>query len=443
MLVRLKLAKDMIKHKFFYQLFTCDFRGRANAACDLLSSQSSDFDRGLIHFANTEKQTPSGKYWLQVHLANLFDQDKISFDLRVKWVQDNMEMFKRINDDPYQTLGLWMSNKKKKNPSFQRLAAIFELFRTDGLTQLPIQMDGSCNGVQHWAALMKTKDLAKKVNLIQTNKPEDLYQYVADLVTNLMIEDQSNDTKSGNWAKNFLEHWGNKINRNVVKRAVMTDPYGVTLFGIRRYCRSEGHLDWVSKDKIAGAVMELATFIDKALKGTLVEPNKGKIWLKMVSDLSSELNKNLEWTTPCGFHVVHQYYELVTRRSVTKLFNMKELYFGYPDKDTIDYKQVNLAISPNYIHSLDASHMWCTIRRMILSGIDSYSMVHDSYGCHAPYVSMMRDFTKEEFCNMHKEPLLLNLKNQIEKILNITLPDLPSCGDYDISESLKAEYLFQ
>jgi DNA-directed RNA polymerase len=122
---------------------------------------------------------------------------------------------------------------------------------------------------------------------------------------------------------------------------------------------------------------------------------------------------------------------------------MKELYFGYPDKDTIDYKQVNLAISPNYIHSLDASHMWCTIRRMILSGIDSYSMVHDSYGCHAPYVSMMRDFTKEEFCNMHKEPLLLNLKNQIEKILNITLPDLPSCGDYDISESLKAEYLFQ
>lgn len=443
MLVRLKLAKDMIKYKFFYQLYTCDFRGRANAACDLLSPQSSDFDRGLIHFANTEKQTPSGLYWLKVHLANLFDKDKESFSDRVKWIDDNMGMFKEINKDPYATLGLWMSDKKKKNPSFQRLAAIFELCRTDGLTQLPVQMDGSCNGVQHWAALMKTEELANMVNLVKADKPQDLYQYVANLITDLMQQDKDNDTKSGLWAKQFLDHWDNNINRSVVKRAVMTDPYGVTLFGIRRYCRSEGHLDWVSKDKIAGAVMELATFIDKALKGTLVEPNKGKVWLKAVSDIASELNKNLEWTTPCGFNVVHQYYELVTRRSVTKLFNMKELYFGYPDKNTIDPKQVNLAISPNYIHSLDASHMWCTIRRMLLSGIDSLSMVHDSYGCHAPCVPMMREYTKEEFCLMHKQPLLENLKIQLEKILNVPLPELPSQGQYDITETLNAEYLFQ
>jgi DNA-directed RNA polymerase len=443
MLVRLKLAKDMTKHRFFYQLYTCDFRGRANSACDLLSPQSSDFDRGLIHFANTEKQTPSGVYWLKVHLANLFDRDKESFGDRVKWVDDNMDMIKEINKDPYGTLGLWMSDKKKKNPSFQRLSAIFELCRTDGLTQLPIQMDGSCNGVQHWAALMKTGRLAEMVNLVKTDKPQDLYQYVANLITDIMDKDKENDTKSGLWAKQFLDHWGNTIHRNVVKRAVMTDPYGVTLFGIRRYCRSEGHLDWVSKDKMAGAVMELATFIDKALKETLIEPNKGKVWLKAVADIASELNKNLEWTTPCGFNVVHQYCELVTRRSVTKLFNMKELYFGYPDKDTIDPKQVNLAISPNYIHSLDASHMWCTIRRMLLSGIDSLSMVHDSYGCHAPYVPMMREYTKEEFCLMHKQPLLENLKIQLEKILNVPLPELPSQGQYDITETLNSEYLFQ
>jgi DNA-directed RNA polymerase len=258
-----------------------------------------------------------------------------------------------------------------------------------------------------------------------------------------MRADQENDTKSGTWAKRFLEQWGNYIHRNVVKRAVMTDPYGVTLFGIRRYCKSEGHLDWVGKDKIAGAIMELATFIDKALKGTLVEPNKGKVWLKQVADMSSELMKNMEWTTPCGFHVVHQYYEIISRRSVTKLFNMKELYFGYPDKDTIDPRQVNLAISPNYIHSLDASHMWCTIKRMIDVDITSVSMVHDSYGCHAPYVSLMREFTKEEFHTMHKQPLLAMLKAELELTLKAVLPDTPDQGEFNINKVLESEYLFQ
>ncbi len=443
MLVRLKLAQNLIKQGFFYQIYTCDFRGRANAACDLLSPQSSDPDRGLIMFANPVKQTPSGIKWLKIHLANLFDQDKTSFDERVQWVDANMPMLQRINDDPYGNLKDWASDKTKKNPSFQRLAAIFDLCRTDGLTQVAVQMDGSCNGVQHWAAIMKASTLSEMVNLKHGTQPNDLYQHVADLVTQMMQVDKDEDTKSGAWAKRFMEHWDGYIHRNIVKRAVMTDPYGVTLYGIRRYCRSEGHLDWITKDKMAGAVMELATYIDKALKGTLVEPNKGKVWLKAVADIFSELGRNLEWTTPCGFKVVHQYYDIVSRRSVTKLFNMKELYFGHPDRDTIDPRQVNLAISPNYIHSLDASHMWCTIQRMSLAGIDSFSMVHDSYGCHAPYVSMMRSFTQEEFHNMHSENLLLLLKKELEMSLGIQLPDIPEQGSFDISNVLSAEYLFQ
>ena len=443
MLVRLKLAKYLIPIKFFYQIYTCDFRGRANAACDLLSPQSGDFDRGLIYFAEPRKQTPTGKFWLQVHVANLFDQDKIPFDQRAKWVEDNMDMFRKINDDPYEHRSFWVSDKKKKNPSFQRLAAVFDLCRTDGMTQVPVQMDGSCNGVQHWAALTRDPYLAKKVNLIKTNNPQDLYQYVADLMSENMAAAKDEDSNKGKWATKFIEHWGDKIDRGVCKRAVMTDPYGVTFYGIRRYCKTEGHLDWVGKEQIAGAVVELATFIDQALKGTLVEANKGKAWLKQVADMASELGKNVEWTTPCGFKVVHQYYEILTRRSVAKLFDMKELHFGAPDKETIDGTSVNLAISPNYIHSLDASHMWSTIKRMIDSGIIQYSMIHDSYGCPAPDVNLMRAYTNEEFHKMHASNLLQTMKDEVEQILSIELPDVPPIGDYNIDEVLDAEYFFQ
>lgn len=443
MLVRIQLAKQMAAYNFFYQIYTCDFRGRANAACDLLSPQSGDFDRGLITFAEPRKQTPTGKYWLHVHVANLFDKDKMPFSERVRWVNENMDMFRKINDDPYEHRKLWVSDKKKKNPSFQRLAAVFDLCRTDGMTQIPVQMDGSCNGVQHWAALMRDEVLAKKVNLIHTVTPEDLYQYTADMMSESMDAVKDEDSNKGRWATRFIQHWGEKIDRSVCKRAVMTDPYGVTFYGIRRYCKTEGHLDWVGKEEIAGAVMELATFIFDALKGTLVEANKGKAWLKQVADMASEMGKNVEWTTPCGFKVVHQYYEIMTRRSVAKLFDMKELHFGSPDKESIDGTSVNLAISPNYIHSLDASHMWSTVRRMMDSGITQFSMIHDSYGCPAPDVGLMRAYTNEEFHRMHQHNLLDAMKEEVSAKLGIDLPDTPPTGTFNINNVLEAEYFFQ
>jgi len=122
---------------------------------------------------------------------------------------------------------------------------------------------------------------------------------------------------------------------------------------------------------------------------------------------------------------------------------MKELHFGAPNKDTIDNSSVNLAISPNYIHSLDASHMWCTIDAMLDSGIDQFSMIHDSYGCPAPYVGLMREFTKEQFMEMHKDNLLLSLKTEIETQLSIELPDCPVTNNLDIEVVREADYLFQ
>ena len=48
--------------------YTLDFRGRAYSICELLSCQGSDFDRGLIQFANPMKQNKEGLYWLKYTL---------------------------------------------------------------------------------------------------------------------------------------------------------------------------------------------------------------------------------------------------------------------------------------------------------------------------------------------------------------------------------------
>ena len=122
---------------------------------------------------------------------------------------------------------------------------------------------------------------------------------------------------------------------------------------------------------------------------------------------------------------------------------MKELHFGAPDKETIDGSSVNLAISPNYIHSLDASHMWSTIKRMKEAGITQYSMIHDSYGCPAPDVNLMRVYTNEEFHRMHSTNLLADMRTELMNNIDMELPDVPEVGVFDMDNVLDAEYFFQ
>ena len=51
------------------------------------------------------------------------------------------------------------------------------------MTQLNIQMDGKCNGTQHWSAIMKDYQNAELTNVVPSEYPKDLYDFVADKTT--------------------------------------------------------------------------------------------------------------------------------------------------------------------------------------------------------------------------------------------------------------------
>ena len=436
MLIRLKLANDLKKWKYFYQVYTLDFRGRAYTICELLSCQSSDSDRALIQFANEVKVTDRGRWWQRVNLANLFDQDKVSLDDRVQWTLDNEEMLRRIHDNPYDNKE-WIDTAKKKNKSFQRLASIFDYFREDGMCQVPIQLDGQCNGSQHWSAIMKDPEVGEKVGVVPKDTPSDLYQYVADTATEYCVLHE--DEKI--WCKNFLTHWDGEIDRKVTKRSTMCDPYGLTFYGIQKYLKVEGHLDWVDRSEESAAIVELARAIEAAMRRCLSEPNKGKEYLKSVVSKANELNKHVEYTTPSGFKVVHYYNTVNTRRSVAKLFGNKELTFFIVSED-VNSKAALQAIAPNFIHSLDAAHMFMTLDEMVSQGIYSLSMIHDSYGCHANYVDTMRDILREKFVLIHSENQLERFRQDVQNQLGIMLPEVPETGGLNVSEVLKSDYFF-
>lgn len=437
--LRLKIANDMICHGYFYHGWTFDFRGRAYALSDLLSPQSGDHDKSLLLFANPMKQTPEGLYWLKVQVANLFDQDKLPFADRVAWVDKNMDMLRCIHNDPYGTVRLWADDKPKKNQSFQRLAAVFELFRTDGMTQLPIGMDGSCNGIQHWAAIARDPVIGAMVNLLPSDKPGDAYSVVAKSVTASMAERVGKD----DWATILMTYWNGSVGRGVVKRAVMTDPYGVTRRGIVDGLVNDGNLLFIDIKERHKAANYLADHIIKAMDHLLKIPNQGKLWLKEVTKIAAEMNKHLAWVTPTGFLVRHRYYPMINRSvDIYTLVKRRQVLFAEFDRYAVHPRRAKNGISPNVIHSFDAAHMVNTICEMADEGIEDFSFIHDSYGCHAPLVNKMREITKRKFVELHSENLLANLKEQLEKYLGVELPPVPETGTLDINKVLESEYFF-
>ena len=447
--IRLSLAKKLVKTSFFYHSYTMDFRGRAYTVTEMLSPQSGDFDRGLIKFATPCKITKEGMYWLMVHVANTFDgvdfgngpaNDKVSFDDRVRWVKANLQDIKDIAKDPY-TYTMWMDNETiKKNPSFQRLAAAIDLAEAleTGYSSVPVQLDGSCNGSQHWSAIMRDADLAAKVNVSPTIVPGDLYQMVADVATDICKE---GETK---WREIFYEYWEQNIPRKVVKRSTMCDAYGITDHGIRRYCREEGHLEWIEDNsQKTQAVNELAVVIRNALDGALQSANKGKIFLQDLTELCAAHGKHASWITPTGFRVVNRYTQERVKVLDTHMYRNSRLQLSIVE-DTKN-PAPNLAVQavpPNYIHSIDAAHMMKTINRMAEEGIPSYSMIHDSFGCHCSFIPIMRDALVETFYEIHKEPLLEKFKQDIEDVVGPIGRKLPEQGDFDIASVRDAEYLF-
>lgn len=100
------------------------------------------------------------------------------------------------------------------------------------ISHLPIHQDGSCNGLQHYAALGKDIQGAAEVNLLPMDNPQDLYLSVAKRVEKRrLIDEQSPDEKIREVAVALRQEMPQELPRKIIKQTVMTVAYGVTMFG--------------------------------------------------------------------------------------------------------------------------------------------------------------------------------------------------------------------
>jgi len=139
-------------------------------------------------------------------------------------------MIHRVAEDPKNNLD-WL----QADSPWQTLACIFDLSAAMKYSvpeeypcRLHVHVDGSCNGLQHYAAFGRDEQGGRQVNLAESERPGDVYT----AVLNLVIEEMEKE-KDPNLAE-VAESLKGKVSRKVIKQTVMTSVYGVTFIGARK-----------------------------------------------------------------------------------------------------------------------------------------------------------------------------------------------------------------
>ena len=164
-------------------------------------------------------------------------------------------------------------------------------------------------------------------------------------------------------------------------------------------------------------------------------------WLTACARLIASQGQPVAFISPIGVTVVKPYRQ---KRPIT-VVNLLQNIVLTSDSDLLPLhrqRQVS-AFPPNYVHSLDSSHMLLTAIEMQRRGLH-FSAVHDSYWTHPCDIEEMNVILRECFIDLYNHPLLEDLKKMWElRYPTITFPDVPARGDLDLNDVRSAPYFFQ
>lgn len=476
-----KTATKFLDFDNIYFPYNTDFRGRVYPISSF-SPQSDDINKGLLVFSNAPPVTCEDDVkWLSIHGANVAGNDKCSFEDRIQWVQDHEEQILRSAEDP---MGYhwWM---QQDETSFQLLAFCVEYANLKEyqknhagssigfVCSIPIAFDGTCSGLQHYSAILRDPIGGSAVNLIPSEKPNDIYRVVAEKVAEKVAHDCRYGTADEEVTKEYKvkahngvpEHMEEKtrmvtgtkslalqwsthgVNRSVTKSCVMTLAYGAGQFGFK---------DQIMKNVIdknpekfldkTGCALYMAKLIWDTVQDVVVKAMEGMKYLKKLSALVCKEGQIISWTTPLGLPIQQAYMEESNERVQLRLGGSVRRW-AYITKTTgnIDKKRQVGAIAPNFIHSLDACHLQLTVLNAHKVGVNHFALIHDSFGCPLSQASTMFKVIRESFLELYtKHDVLAEFTQQLEGYIedDVDMPTIPDKGTLDLTSVLESTYMF-
>ena len=467
---QLEVSRSMVNETLYFP-HNMDFRGRAYPIPPYLNHMGADNVRGLLVFAEGKELGPDGLRWLKIHLATVAGHDKASMEERVQFTMSHLSDIYDSVRNPLNGRRWWL----QAEDAWQTLCACFELTEAldspdpnKFLSHLPIQQDGTCNGLQHYAALGGDKVGAAQVNLEPGDRPADVYTAVAEAVKAQVHK----DTEAGNQIAQKLD--GN-ITRKCVKQPVMTNVYGVTYYGAKAQVQKQLETifpDLRATEPINLSVMSqyIARNIFRSLGTMFGGAQAIQHWLGQCADristcLTSEQiaeltapskpaeekrtkrrtgtksedreNQRLDnytpgshehdrkqqreakplfkstviWTTPLRLPVVQPYRAQGDNfvRTTLQRISIQQPHVWQP----VSKRKQLQAFAPNFIHSLDATHMLLSALKCKEQGM-TFASIHDSFWTHACDVGRLSTSLRDAFVEMHSENIVGRLREEFQ-----------------------------
>lgn len=478
-------ANKFTQFKAIWFPYNMDWRGRVYAI-PMFNPQGNDMTKGLLTLAKGKPIGVDGYYWLKIHGANTAGVDKVSFPERIKFIEENHANILACAADPL--ANTWWT---EQDSPFCFLAFCFEYAGVEhhGLNyncSLPLAFDGSCSGIQHFSAMLRDEVGGRAVNLLPSEEVQDIYKIVAERVNEQLRQDVINgsdnsvetvtnkDTgeiteKLKLGTKELAEQWlAYGVTRKVTKRSVMTLAYGSKEYGFR---------DQVLEDTINPAIDDgkglmftqpnqaagyMAKAIWDAVTVTVVAAVEAMNWLKSAAKLLAAEVKDkktkavlrkrcaVHWTTPDGFPVWQEYKKPVqTRLNLMFLGQIRLQPTVNTNKDSgIDARKQESGIAPNFVHSMDGSHLRMTVVKANEAyGVESFALIHDSFGTIPADAGSLFKAVRETLVDTYEENDVLadfydQFADQLHESQLDKMPEMPAKGSLNLQEILKSDFAF-
>nr|QWO71425.1 RNA polymerase [Termitomyces sp. T73sscA] len=472
----------------FYIPTYYDFRGRIYSVVDYLTYQGEDLSRGLIEFSNGCVLDNNNVVYVLQYLANTTGKSKLTVLNKTKWainiinnlniltihlsINNLEEIFNynnfKVCDIKLEELinnsylkELLIDNEDKLQFLVTLHSFIKNLLNRDQKFCTPICFDATCSGFQHLSAifldiemaitsnvadyLIKAEELERLeeinkeeiINLPKKNEPGDVYSKVAETVIQTIktVNDFS-------FKEKLLKL---NINRNLLKRPVMTIPYNVGLETMGKQLISAGfftrYTESLCQEKDKDTIDSKICYFYSVSPNLIKEEFKGDIinfssremgkffsllysavyetfpslkkyveYLNKFADIFGKLNAPIIWTTPVGMRIEISYKEFKTKKGKSLYDSKKRNSVSLPIPGKINHKANKLSLLPNFIHSMDSANIQLLVRNLTLNN-KNYNInlftIHDCFATTPNTMKILNLEVRRAFSMMYFDEIYL------------------------------------
>jgi DNA-directed RNA polymerase len=415
-----------------------DWRGRVYFR-STISPQNSDAVKGCLDFAVGKRLGERGLFWLKVHIATCAGYDKHTPELRAKWTDDQLDQLFDYYENP---LDVEPPEQDTAVTLYQALHALREAMElenpADYICHVPVAVDATCSGLQHFSAMLRDPVGASFTNLSDdgADKKSDIYAHVSGLAD--AVKHECTDDVV------MQDYWKDKpITRNMAKRPVMTYVYSATATSCNDYIADAVRSTYeqlVDDDgKIIYSTNKLCFVITKAIRGSIEKAvpaaTNGMAYLQTLVKLNRD--KPLSYISPVGMPVLFWAPKSIAKEIFIRSMGMNKIRIKC-DTEEHNCSKAVAGVSPNFIHSLDSAHL-CKV----LNATDiSLVCIHDSFATHPCDVDELNTVLRREFFKMYDEVDVLGDFVAQQEQAGRAVVEPPKRGSFDLSNVLTSRFMF-